>query len=136
MQPVPPETIHKFYGCASNDEVVQNREFQHNVDAFFAPTGEFCGDRGSAGQDMDDATKVFYGVQEKPQGLKLGAPIPGYSGHNRRFEADNIFGSTFQASRVNAAESNQRIDFEKGETLKTTCKFMPSYEQARQARQC
>lgn len=106
MQPIPPETIHKFYGCAANDEVVQNRQYQASVDAFFAPTGEFGGNRGAAGQDLDAATNVFYGVQDKPQGLKLGAPIPGYSGHNRRIEADNIFGSTFQASRVNASESN------------------------------
>lgn len=65
----------------------------------------------------------------------MGNPIPGYSGHNRRIEADNIFGATYQAARSNAVDSNVRIDYEKGETLRNTAKFMPSYEQARAARQ-
>jgi len=83
---------------------------------------------------MDDATGVFYGVAAKKDGLKLGNPVPGYSGHNRRFEADNIFGTTYQGSRVSAVDSNGRIQYEKGETLKTTAKFMPSYTEARQQR--
>ncbi len=83
---------------------------------------------------MEAAAAVFHGVEQKKQGLALGNPIPGYSGHNRRFEADNIFGTTYQGSRTSAVESNTRINYEKGETLRTTAKFMPSYSEARQQR--
>ena len=51
---------------------------------------------------MEDAAKVFHGVEPKKTGLALEPPIPGYSGHNRRIEADNIFGTTFQGCKVNA----------------------------------
>ena len=83
---------------------------------------------------MDAATDIFYGQEAKKKGHQLGNPVPGYSGHNRRFEADNIFGTTYQGSRVSAVDSNVRINYEKGETLKTTAKFMPSYTEARQQR--
>ena len=125
-----------FYGVdvKEADDVVQNEALKQAADAFFQPSGEGNFAQQSAGQSMDAATDVFYGVEQKKEGLKLGNPIPGYSGHNRRFEADNIFGTTYQGSRVNAVESNTRIQYEKGETLKTTAKFMPSYTEARQQR--
>jgi len=44
---------------------------------------------------MEDANRIFHGVEQRKRGHDLGNPIPGYSGHNRRFEADNIFGTTY-----------------------------------------
>ena len=113
---------------------MQQEALKKNAAAFFAPTTDGDFSAPAAGQNMDDAAAVFYAVEQKKQGHQLGAPIPGYSGHNRRFEADNIFGTTYQGSRTNAVDSNNRIQFEKGETLKTTAKFMPSYNDARQQR--
>lgn len=60
-------------------------------------------------------------------GLKLGQPIPGYSGVNRRVEADNVFGMTYAEACRRAGESQRRIQQEKGETLKMTSTFQPSY---------
>jgi hypothetical protein len=64
---------------------------------------------------------VFYGVeQDKNQALPLGDPIPGYSGVNRRIQADNIFGMTYAEARKKALDSQGRIDGDKGDTLKMT----------------
>ena len=51
---------------------------------------------------------MFFGVQEVPQNKKVkqfGEPIPGYSGANRRVQADNVFGMTYQEARKMAAQS-------------------------------
>jgi len=45
----------------------------------------------------------FFGVEDKPKGQMIGAPIPGYSGTNRRINADNLFGMTYAEAR-NAAD--------------------------------
>lgn len=73
---------------------------------------------------------VFYGVEATKHGLKLGTPIPGYSGVNRRVEADNVFGMTYAEACKRANDSLNRIQQEKGETLKMTSTFVPSYKQA------
>ena len=101
----------KFYGVdlGTCDDVVQAEAMKKASAAFFQSSVD--GDFGQppAGQSEDEATKIFHGVETKKQGLQLGAPIPGYSGHNRRIEADNIFGTTYEGSRKNAVESNGRI---------------------------
>lgn len=57
-------------------------------------------------ETYDDALKVFYGVEEpKNQAPKIGDPIPGYSGVNRRVQADNVFGMTYAEARRRAQES-------------------------------
>lgn len=72
--------------------------------------------------------KVFYGLEDKNnQSGKVGEPIPGYSGVNRRVQADNVFGMTYAEARRRAMESQNRIDEEKGETLKMTSTFVPEY---------
>lgn len=75
--------------------------FQTSVDGDFGAPPK--------GQSSDAAAEIFYGVEKKKLGHQLGNPIPGYSGHNRRIEADNIFGTTYEGSRKNAVESNGRI---------------------------
>ena len=80
-----------------------------------------------ASQDLEQAAAVFYGVQEKKQGLQLGQPIPGYSGVSRRVEADNMFGMTYAETYRRAKDSQNRIADEKGETLKKTAIFTTTY---------
>lgn len=83
-------------------------------------------------QGYEDALRVFYGVEvTRNEAPKLGDPIPGYCGVNRRVQADNVFGMTYAEARRRAQESQNRIEVEKGETLKTTSKFMPEYLQPR-----
>lgn len=61
---------------------------------------------------------VFFGVDEKKKGQALGQPIPGYSGTIRRTTADNVFGMTYAEACRRAAESDSRIEKERGATLK------------------
>lgn len=63
---------------------------------------------------------VFYGVENKKRAENLGEPIPGYSGVNRRIQADNVFGMTYAEARRRAMESQNRIDTDKADTLKMT----------------
>jgi hypothetical protein len=71
------------------------------------------------GIDVVDASKI---VQ------KLGEPIPGYSGVNRRVQADNVFGMTYAEARRMAGESMNRIECEKSETLRETSKWVPEHK--------
>ena len=82
---------------------------------------------------MADACNIFHGVEDKPKGMGNFQPIPGYSGTNRRAEADNVFAVTFAGSREQGQQSLGRIGAEKTVTLHTSAKFMP-YTAARQAR--
>lgn len=104
-----------FFGC----------EAEHVEDPF-APREQSSG-AAKQGQDLDKACNAFYGVEEKKQGLALGQPIPGYSGVNRRVEADNMFGMTYAETYRRAKESQSRIQQEKGETLKKTAVFETTY---------
>lgn len=60
-------------------------------------------------QGEDEAVAAFYGIEHKPKGLMLGQPIPGYSGVNRRVEADNVFGMTYAEACKRAKDSLARI---------------------------
>ena len=69
---------------------------------------------------------AFYGIDEVHQDSsvpRLGEPIPGYSGVNRRVTADNVFGMTYAEARRCAQESLNRIEAEKSETLRETSKW-------------
>lgn len=112
---MPPKTIASFFGV----EVPY-------VEDPFAPRDPIPA-REKPSQDLDQAASVFYGVQDKKQGLQLGQPIPGYSGVSRRVEADNMFGMTYAETYRRAKESQCRIQQEKGETLKKTAIFETTY---------
>lgn len=84
--------------------------------------------RGKPAQSEDDAMKLFYGVEQPMnEAPKLGDPIPGYSGVNRRVQADNVFGMTYAEARRRAMDSQNRIETDKGETLKMNSTFVPEY---------
>ena len=81
-------------------------------------------------QDSKAATNAFYGIdppQETKEVPKFGEPIPGYSGVNRRVQADNVFGMTYAEARRMAQESMNKIDQEKSETLRETSKWVPEH---------
>lgn len=76
---------------------------------------------------MVDASNAFFGIDQvakEKQVPQMGDPIPGYSGVNRRVEADNVFGMTYGEARKMAAESLNRIEKEKSETLMETSKWV------------
>ena len=78
---------------------------------------------GASGQDAEAAQAAFFGVEGGDQSKavkQLGEPIPGYSGCNRRIQADNVFGMTYAEARKMAGESLNKINQEKVETLKET----------------
>ena len=92
-QPIPPATVAAFYGVDAP-----------NVEDPFA-NRPAARDNGYQEQDEDTATAIFFGVDNPKSGLKLGQPIPGYSGVNRRVEADNVFGMTYAEACRRAKES-------------------------------
>ena len=59
---------------------------------------------------------------------KLGNPIPGYCGVNRRMAADNVFGFTFEESKKQAQNSLERIEFERADQLRDTSKFKTTWK--------
>jgi len=117
---VPPEEVYKFYGVdiEEADEIVKREALRRTQQK----------ETSGNGQNYDDALRVFYGVDAtQTEAPKLEDPIPGYCGFNRRIQADNIFGMTYAEARRRAQESQNRIEVEKAETLKTTSKFFPEY---------
>lgn len=87
-------------------------------------------------ESYEDALRVFYGVEvPRNEASKLGEPIPGYCGVNRRVQADNVFGMTYAEARRRAQDSQNRIELEKGETLKATSQFVPDYKTKRDGEQ-
>lgn len=106
--------MHAFFGCEDPQVFDATRE------PYAGQAEAAAGDQGE-----DEAVAAFYGVEHKPKGLMLGQPIPGYSGVNRRVEADNVFGMTYAEACKRAKDSLARIQAEKGETLKMTSTFVP-----------
>ena len=79
---------------------------QANTNAFFGVKHGQTQSKGATEQSEEDALNVFYGYEDKKnQAAKLGDPIPGYSGVNRRVQADNVFGMTYAEARRRAMES-------------------------------
>jgi len=111
-RPIPPASVHAFFGC--EDPQVNDPTAEPAADNTVADNGD---------QTADEAVAAFYGISAKPKGLMLGQPIPGYSGVNRRVEADNVFGMTYAEACKRAKDSLARIQQEKGETLKMTSTF-------------
>ena len=78
-------------------------------------------------QTADEAAAAFHGVKPTAANKsvkQLGEPIPGYSGVNRRIQADNVFGMTYAEARKMAVESMGKVNAEKSETLRETSKWV------------
>lgn len=116
--------MNKFYGIEDNEGAAA-QEASKTKTVNFADTKA---QTGKQEETYEDALRVFYGVEgNSNEAQKLGAPIPGYCGFNRRVQADNVFGMTYAEARRRAQESQARIDAEKGETLRSTAVFIPEY---------
>ena len=64
-------------------------------------------------QSEQEAIAAFYGIppkDPKKEVMQLGEPIPGYSGVNRRIQADNVFGMTYAEARKMAVESLNKVN--------------------------
>ena len=130
VKPIDPQMVNKFWGINDTemDELVQQKHLERNTNQFYGvnPNEKIVKDRTKP-QTEEEAMNQFFAVEEKPE-LKLGEPIPGYSGVSRRVGADNVFGMTYAEARVRARESLSKINNEKGETLKMNSKFIPAYD--------
>lgn len=83
-----------------------------------------------APQTEVEATAAFFQVAPpKPDQTvrPLGEPIPGYSGVNRRIQADNVFGMTYAEARKMAGESLSKVNQEKSETLRETSQWVHKF---------
>ena len=59
-------------------------------------------------EEMNNGGSTYIGLDQT---------IPGYTGHARRIAADNIYGCTFKNAKLNAVQSQNRIDYERDENL-------------------
>ena len=80
--------MYKFYGVNTKeaDSIIQDQQFEQNKKVFFGVGSERGSMVPAAQQSEDQALAVFYGAEQDQRmtGERLGDPIPGYSGVNRR----------------------------------------------------
>lgn len=96
-KPMDPATVNKFYGIPSEeqDELVKQQELAKSACTFYGHDPKnFTHKEKRVDETEEEAFNKFFGVEDKKE-VKLGNPIPGYSGTNRRVQADNIFGMTY-----------------------------------------
>jgi len=118
-QPVIPENVNKFFGVEYENwnASLKNKVFDNTAKGFFTHKEGVA--KADEKQSEEIATMLFYGVQEKHL-VKLGEPLPGYQGYNKRIVADNIYGATYQVAKANAKVSHQKIrEVEASELRKT-----------------
>ena len=122
--------MHAFYGSDIPDST--NNEWAEHQKAQAEYLAKVNAEQNAVKvQSGSQATAAFYGIDEvKKEKLveKLGEPVPGYSGVNRRIQADNVFGMTYAEARRMAGESLNKIDAEKSETLRETSKWVPEHQ--------
>ncbi|EGR28284.1 hypothetical protein IMG5_179410 [Ichthyophthirius multifiliis] len=75
-------------------------------------------------EDFQKSVSQFYGDENK-QTLKLGTPLPGYTGTNKRIVAANIFGQTFANARKTAIQDQHNIDQERVKNFITQSTQIP-----------
>ena len=133
-KPLDPRASNKFYGIEDNemDDLVKQQTLQKDAAAFygFDPKSHIHIEKKHI-ENEDEAVKKFFGIEEKKE-LKLGNPIPGYSGVSRRVGADNVFGMTYAEARRRAEDSQVKIDEEKRSTLKANADFVPAYKRPKE----
>mmetsp|Transcript_17642 Transcript_17642/g.29803 ORF Transcript_17642/g.29803 Transcript_17642/m.29803 type:complete len:107 (+) Transcript_17642:359-679(+) len=98
---IPPQVVHAFFGSDAPVEVKEEYERFNDSANDYLHTLRNQGE-AHKGQSIEDATQAFFGVQSVPENKRVkefAEPIPGYSGVNRRVQADNVFGMTYQEAR-------------------------------------
>lgn len=133
-KPIDPQMVNKFWGIGDDemDDLVKENQKKKNTDAFYGVDPGWKSTKvRKVEQTEEDAMKCFFADEDK-QELKIGDPIPGYSGVNRRVGADNVFGMTYAEARRRAGESLTKITTEKGDTLKMNSTFVPAYDRPKE----
>ena len=121
-QPLALENVCKFYGIEYKDwnESLKAKAYENTSKNFFySNSPPKC---NISEQSEDEAAKLFYGVEEKKV-VKLGEPLPGYQGFNKRIVADNIYGTTYQVCKGSAKSSDMKVHDVEQEELKKTGKI-------------
>jgi hypothetical protein len=91
----------------------------------FYSTSGFKG-AGSTGKSVDFGTSGFSQTSSPSKDpLRLGTPLPGYTGVSRRVVADNVFGATYGDARRKAAVSLSNINTDKEKNLTTQLAMIP-----------
>ena len=112
---VPISALNAFWGIQSDD-------LGDATNAFYA------GQEDEAAEDEFEASKLkFFGKMQTEKPVKLGEPVPGYTGVSRRVVADNIFGVTYGNSRKAAKEDLKEQKMDKADVLKQRAVFVPEY---------
>ncbi|EAR93097.3 hypothetical protein TTHERM_00449470 (macronuclear) [Tetrahymena thermophila SB210] len=76
-------------------------------------------------QQFEESLDKFYG-DDKVDPIRIGTPLPGYTGTNKRIVAANIFGQTFANARKTAAADQHNIDNEKMHNFKLQAQNIPN----------
>merc|ERR1712159_180583 len=79
-----------------------------------APEGENVAQCEPMQQQLDECRDT---LNNGTNYIGLDQTIPGYTGHARRIAADNIYGCTFKNAKMNAVQSQNRIDYERNENM-------------------
>ena len=101
-KPVLASEKYAFYGAEAPAEVLAEEAAHHAAQAAHREALAYAAQDGPKEQSVEEATHAFF-CQPPPNPNtaveKLGEPIPGYSGVNRRISADNVFGMTYAEAR-------------------------------------
>jgi len=113
QQPVLATEKYAFYGSSPPEETLKEEKAHLEAQENFRQTLIAAGQSVIATQTEQEAISAFYGLppkDPKKEVLPLGEPIPGYSGVNRRIQADNVFGMTYAEARKMAVESLNKVN--------------------------
>lgn len=73
----------------------------------------------------DEAERKFYGDVDEKKVVKKGDPIPGFTGYNKRVNADNIFGATYAQARKKGQQSEDDIKVQQQFNIKAQGTMIP-----------
>lgn len=125
-QPILASEKYAFYGTDAPADTLAEEKVNLESQENYRQTLIAAGQQIIQPQTESEATAAFYGVTSTAPSKvvkQLGEPIPGYSGVNRRIQADNVFGMTYAEARKMAVESLGKVNVEKSETLRETSKW-------------
>ncbi|KAM3141900.1 hypothetical protein pb186bvf_005986 [Paramecium bursaria] len=87
---------------------------------------QFQSQQQDQGETFEKSQQKFYGDNGGKEPLRLGTPLPGYTGAQKRVVAANIFGQTFANARKSAIDDNQKIQEERKNNFKTQANLVPA----------
>jgi hypothetical protein len=126
-KPIPIDTINKFWGVDDknfNDEIVKSQGFKQSEKNYWSfIESNKLEEEQKVQDDVNKSNNDYWGikktVQELHPELKF-QPIPGYQGMNRSIVSENIYGLTYEQSRVRAKDLMDQFNLGKANQLKKT----------------